>query len=106
MAATVSAMAASCQHFPVVGAPRASDLLAVSTGPRDERLDGVEQARPQRRELVVDTRGDDGVHRTQDHPVAFELAHGDRQHALADPVDLAAQLAEPSRSAAEQFYDQ
>jgi hypothetical protein len=46
------------------------------------------------------------VHRTRDQAVAFEVAQRERQHALADAVDLAVQFGEPQHAVTEQFDDE
>ena len=86
--------------------PLLSDLVAVLARPRDERLDRVEQCGAERGELIVDPRRDDGKHRSVDEALAFELADREREHALADPVDLAAQFAEPARAVGEKADDE
>ena len=65
---------------------------------RDEGLDRVEQGGTEFGEFVVDPRRHDRKHGSGDEAFAFELSQREREHALADAVDLALQLAEPLRS--------
>src|SRR6266545_616620 len=80
----------------VVGGPGGVDVGQVLVGPLHEAADRVEQGAAHRRERVVDPGRDGRVHRAGDEPVAFQPAQGDGEHALADAVDYAAQVAEPS----------
>src|SRR5690606_35964579 len=90
----------------VVAGPGGGDLVAVGTGPGDERLDGAEQAAAERGELVVDPGRDDGVHGAGDEPVALQPAERAGEHPLADAVDRPPQLGEPAGAAAEQLDHQ
>jgi hypothetical protein len=90
----------------VVRSAGSGDLLAVFACPSDERLDRVEQRGAERGELVVDSRWDDGKHRSGDEAFALELADPEGEHALADPVDLATQFADPARAVGENADDE
>ena len=80
--------------------------MPVLARPRDERLDRVEQRGAERGELIVDPRRDDGKHRSGNQAFALELAEREREHALTDPLDLAAQFAEPARAVGEKADDE
>jgi hypothetical protein len=74
--------------------------------PGDQGADCLQQASAERGEPVLDAGRDDGVDGAGHQPVAFQVAKGQRQHPLADPLDLAAQLTEPAGTASEQFHHQ
>src|SRR3954447_12367015 len=90
----------------VVGRPGVGDLLVVVDRPLDQAVDGLLEGLAEDGQLVIDSGWDDGVHRALDEPVALQLAEGQGEHALADPVDLAEQLAETQRAALQHGQDQ
>src|SRR3954465_1766374 len=90
----------------VVGRPGLGDLLVVVDGPLDQAVNGLLEGLAEDGQLVIDPGRDAGVHRALDQAVALQRAEGQGEHALADPADLAQQLAEPERAALQDGQDQ
>jgi hypothetical protein len=82
------------------------DGVAVLARPGHQGLDRVEERRPERGQVVVDARRDHRVDRPPDEAIALQPAQGEREHPLADAVDLAAQPGEALRALAEQLDDE
>ena len=78
----------------VVGGAGCGDFVLVVFGPVDEGLDGGVEGGAEGGEGVVDAWGDDGVDGAGDEAVAFELAEGDGEHAVADALDVAVEFGE------------
>ena len=67
---------------------------------------GLAQRATELRKLILDARWDGGVDSACDQAVSLKLAQGERQHALRDIANGAANLVEAHGATGEQFDDQ
>src|SRR6185369_3050901 len=82
------------------------DCLDIVHRPGGEAADRLLKGLAELGQLIVDPRRNRRGDRAADQTVALEIAKGQRQHALRYTWDLAAELIEALRSAAEGLHDQ
>src|SRR5271167_1186399 len=97
-------------------AARLASLVELLTGmrnfrlipdrPRPERRNRNQEVAAERRQRVIDPRRNGRIGGARDQAVAFEPAQRQRQHALRNAANRAAQLVETQRPAAKPGYHQ